>query len=84
MGNNSLLIGDYVIVKGQRKALYVKEGGVVLEINEPAAIVTDGESVATYSLEDIRPFKPTDNTLLGCHLVITEPPTQATQERKES
>lgn len=63
-------IGDYVIVKGQRKALYVKEGGVIIDIQEPMAIVTDGEQYASYYLSDIRPFKPSDNTLLGCHLVV--------------
>lgn len=66
----TIKVGGYVVKKGQPKAAFVKEGGVVTHINNVAAVVTDGLEHKSYLLSDLRTLNRDDTTLLGVHLLV--------------
>lgn len=64
-----MIVGDYVVIKYQRRASFVKLGGVIANINKKVAIVTDGKDFEPYLLSELTTFKKHHNTLLGVQLL---------------
>lgn len=67
-----LIVGDYVVVKGQRKGRYHLEGGVVTHIDGSAASVACEDKLWVMPLAELEPFTLEYQTPRGNELVPFE------------